>query len=162
MFIYKKERISPWNHPEPTGYIQYKLRSWILQHLEPGLSQSWITTCRCSFCKHPVPSNVAVSLQCGHSFHTECMMESFDTTPSAELSTCLACVEENCSTPISFFDLHKLMGYNKLAEKLMQLKRTESTQMFPLKRINCTNPGCVGSSLYYDPLYSSHQMYVCR
>lgn len=85
-----------------------------------------------------------------------------DSTMNGELPLCLACASEGNYNPMTFHDMERLMGFDKVVDMAGRLERKEDSVKYPQKRVHCTKPGCKGSPQLYDPLYDLHQMFVCR
>lgn len=116
---------------------------------------------RCFYCKEGVHSSVAITLDCGHVYDRECIVESIVRTPAGNLACCWACFLEDNKTPLSYYDVNCLVGEPQLVRMLKQVKLTESNTKLPAKTVYCTNPACSSSQLMTPVFYDSHQMFVC-
>lgn len=117
---------------------------------------------RCFYCNVAVDSNVAITLDCGHVYDQECIVESIECTPAGNLACCWACIlKDDNKTPISFYDVNRLVGEPRLVKMLKLVKLTGDNTQLPPKMVDCTNPSCSSSQMMTLPFYDSHQMFVC-
>lgn len=118
-------------------------------------------TNRCYFCKRQVPYSLAITLQCGQVYHAECINDTIKRTPSWYLPSCRCSFNGGYSHPLSFPDLHRLVGKPKLEDMMLLLSGRDNSHIMASKYVHCSNPACSAEPRLYSPIYDTHQMLKC-